>query len=299
MRPDRQVRFSSRLIVAHLISMWLLWSVPGWTVEPLSIVERKDDREQVLGPVRRMTITTKDSLLTLSFSDTGALTEKATRHRTDPPDEAGERVIYRYDTDGKITGKFAADSDTELVPLRLYAYDNDGRPIAEAAYHLCRTFSALHLYHYDEAKRLTEQVRFESRRLSRLEFLYDQNGRIERIRTHRNGRIFQITHYHYDQIGRLTSVESELPDGTIASITRYGYDDRGKVMTLVQHHPSDTARDQTEITAYEYDPRGNWTRRTTIRAVNPLDDEGLPFEEPVQITEREILYAEAVSSSER
>jgi hypothetical protein len=290
MRHDRQIRFPSRLIVAHMIGMWLLWLVPGWAVEPLSIVERKDDSEQVLGPVRRMTITTKDSLLTLSFSGTGALTEKATRHRTDPSDEIGERVIYRYDTDGKITGEFAADSDTELVPLRLYAYDNDGRLIAEAAYHLCRTFSALHLYSYDETKRLTEQVRFESRRLSRLEFLYDQNGRFEKLRTHRNGRLQQNAHYHYDEIGRLTTVESELPDGTVASITLYGYDERGKVMTLVQRHPSDPARDQTEITAYEYDLRGNCTRRTMIKAVNPLDDEGQPFEDPVQVTVRKILY---------
>ena len=124
---------------------------PGWALEDGSIWERRHEPEHASGSVRHMTIGTKETLQTLTFSRQGNVTEKTTRNRTDLSATVEERMLYRYDPAGKMTGEFVADSDVEWVPLRLYLYDHEGRLAAEAAYHLCRTFSALHLYQYDEA----------------------------------------------------------------------------------------------------------------------------------------------------
>jgi hypothetical protein len=62
------------------------------------------------------------------------------------------------------------------------------------------------------------------------------------------------------------------------------------VIVLVRTHPGQPNLDKTAITTYEYDSTGNWTRRTIVRAVNPVDEEGKALEEAVEVTERKIVY---------
>jgi hypothetical protein len=144
---------------------------------------------------------------------------------------------------------------------------------------------------YDENGRISEGVQFQSRRLTRREYQSDAKGQVTHITTYRNGRLLARTRYDYDGLGRVATAVSEGPDGAIVS-RLYRYDEHGNPISLVQTHAHRPAQDKIEITAYEYDARGNWTRRTIIRAVNPLDEEGYPFEEPVEVTERAIVYAD-------
>lgn len=88
----------------------------------------------------------------------------------------------------------------------------------------------------------------------------------------------------------MITIEWTLPDGTVTSSIASTYDERGNLSTRMEQHPGDAAHDQLDILTYEYDGQGNWTRRTLIRAVNPVDEAGQPSEDPVQITEREITY---------
>ena len=77
---------------------------------------------------------------------------------------------------------------------------------------------------------------------------------------HRNGKLMAMTRYTYDDAGRVTTAVSEQPDGSIVR-RLYRYDEQGNVIVFIETHPRDSARDKTEITTYEYDQRGNWTRR--------------------------------------
>jgi YD repeat-containing protein len=238
-----------------------------------------------------LSIATRQSITTLSFSRPGELTHKVIRPRDDPSGAMDETMVYRYDPEGRRIGEYVIDGDGNAVPLQLYAYIGNGQVFAKAAYHLCRTFSSLHLYAYDESARLVMDTEFASRRLTRREFHYDEKGQVGRITTHRNGRLLSKTRYAYDGLGRLATVTSDQPDGGVMSRV-YRYDKHGNVLAVVETHPHDPAHDKTEILTYGYDLQGNWTRRTIIRVVNPLDEEGHPLEEPVQVIEREIVYAD-------
>ena len=262
-------------------------------LEDRSIWERAPVLEGATGPIRRMTIKTKDTEQTLTLSPQGLLVEKIARSRSDPS-ASEERVAYRYDSAGKLAGEWVHDADDEWIPLRLYAYDPLGRLIGEAAYHLCRTFSALHVYDYDEADRLIEHRRFESRRLSRRELRYGENGRLQSVLMYRNGRLVEKADYQNNKLGQVVSIEWASPDGSPARRISTTYDDWGNVFTRVERHPSDAARDRVAIFSYAYDELSNWTRRTIIRAVNPADDEGLPLEDPVEVTERTIVYEPSI-----
>jgi hypothetical protein len=280
-----------------LVAMLSLGGTPVKAVAALedrSMYERPPELEGATGPIRRVTIGTKAAEQTLTLSSEGLLLEKVTRPRSDPS-SGEERVAYRYDSAGKLVGEWVHDADDEWIPLRLYAYDPHGRLAGEAAYHLCRTFSALHLYAYDEADRLVEHRRFESRRLSRRELRYGPNGRLESLLIYRNGRLSERADYQSNERGQVVSIEWASADGSPTRRISMTYDDRGNLFTRVERHPSDAARDRVEIFSYEYDDLGNWTRRTVIRAVNPVDDEGQPFEDPVEVTERTMVYEPSIS----
>jgi hypothetical protein len=291
MRREESVRRIAQAIATFCIGLWALWPAHGWAAEAPFRVEPANEVERIVRPVRQATITTKDSIATLSFSSSGELTRKVTRTRTDTVDDAAETMLYRYDTQGRKMGEYLADSDGEVVPIRLYAYDSEGLLSAEAAYHMCRTFSTVHVYTYNGSGHVIEDVQFESRRLTRREFQYDEKGQLQDISTHRNGQLLSIARYAYDDTGRVARIVSEQPDGAVVS-RLYRYDERENVIVLVETHPRDPAQDKTEVTAYEYDVHGNWTRRTIVRAVNPLDEEGHLLEDPVQVIEREIVYGD-------
>lgn len=283
---------SRAIIAAVLIVCGVVWSSHGRAVEPAFIAERVSDVARVIGPVRQMTVTTKHSVATLYFSPAGVLLQKVIRNRAAESDDPGETTEYRYDEEGRTLGEYLADPDGEVVPLRLYAYNDRHQLLAEAAYHMCRTFSSLYVYRSDEENRIIEDMQFESRRLTKREFQYTEHSQIARVTMHRNGRPMSITRYTHDNAGHVATAVSEQPDGSMVR-RLYRYDERDNVSILVETHPRDSARDKTEITTYEYDRQGNWTRRTIIRAVNPLDEERLPFEEPIEVVEREIVYVDS------
>jgi hypothetical protein len=280
----------SRRLALCLIGIWSACSAHGLAAEPLFPLNRSDEAERVTGPVRQLIVSSQETIATLSFSPSGALTQKVTVRRDDPPNAAGETTLYRYDIRGHKTGEYVEGDEGDLVPMRLYAYDDNGRLSADAAYHLCRTFSALHLYTYDPKGQLIADLEYASRRLTRREFQYGAHGSVEQAAIHRNGRLLSLAHYAYDDRGRIAAVVSELPDGAVVS-RLYRHDEHGNVIVFAETHPRDPLQDKTEITSYEYDAHGNWTRRTIIRAINPLDEDGQPLEEPVQVIEREIHYA--------
>ena len=64
-----------------------------------------------------------------------------------------------------------------------------------------------------------------------------------------------------------------------------------------KRHPSDPACDHIVILTYEYDAQGNWIRCTLIRAVNPVDEDGQAFEDPVQVIKRDIACDLSAPSS--
>ena len=253
----------SRLLAICLIGMWSACSINGAAAEPLFLPHQSNEVELVKGPVRRLIVVTKETIATLSFSRPGELTEKITVHRDDAADAPGETTLYRYNATGyrynatgQRTGEYIVGDEGELVPMRLYAYGDNGQVFANAAYHQCRTFSALHLYIYDGSGRLVRNVEFASRRLTKRDFQYDQQGRIERTATYRNGRLLSLAHYTYDDRGRIATVVSEQPDG--AGVDQlYRYDEYGNRVMFVETYRGDSAQDKTEVTTYEYDARGN------------------------------------------
>ncbi len=80
------------LLGVFLGCLCMAWPGYGWAFEDRSLWERQEDPEHVRGPVRRLTIITKDLRQILTFSPEGDLTETISRNHQDVPEEVGERI---------------------------------------------------------------------------------------------------------------------------------------------------------------------------------------------------------------
>jgi len=259
---------------------------------PVQPVDR--EREGLLGPVSRIVAKTGPTMTIKTFDRAGILIEAENR-RTPPSDqpEVGdsvEKLVYTHDSKGNRTGEMIVERDGEKYPSRRYAYDGAGNTIAEAAYHMCGTFSSLHIYTHDVHGRVQEDLAYQYRFIVRHVYRHDDRGRTVKELLYRNGTLQSTVESAYDQGGRLAEERAYLPDGALSRKAMYQYDDRGNRTGEEVIHPTHTSLNSKEVSAYEYDSTGNWIRRTTRRLIIPVDDDGMPLSEPIEITERSMTY---------
>jgi hypothetical protein len=260
---------------------------------PLPIQQIDRDREGLFGPVRSVIAKSGATTTSKTFDRTGTLIEVESRV-SPPPDqpELGdsiEKLVYTYDPKGNRTGEML-ERDGERYPSRLYAYEGAGHRTAEAAYHMCGSFSSLQLFTHDMKGQVREALEYRSRSLVRHVYSYDDRGRIVKDLLSRNGTLQSVTHSTYDQNDRLTEQRLALPDGVLSRTATYHYDERGNRIGEEVIHATQSSLNSKEISQYEYDPIGNWTKRTTRRLIIPVDEGGRPFSEPTEVVERLIIY---------
>jgi YD repeat-containing protein len=254
------------------------------------------EREGLLGPISKVVAKSGTTVTIRTYDYTGNLFE--VEHRRSPPvdqpelGDSVEKLVYTYDPKGNRISEMIADRDGEKYPSRLYAYDAAGNRMAEAAYHICGTFDFLHVYTHDTQRLLREDLVYQGRSLLRQVNSHDDQGRIIKTLSYRNGTLQSATHFTYDQNGRLTERRVYMPDGSLTSTAAYQYDDRGNRTSEEFTHSTHASLNSKEVSAYEYDSIGNWIKRTTRRLVIPLDDGGAPLSEPIEVTERTITYHE-------
>lgn len=225
------------------------------------------DRDGLIGPVRQVVTKSKMSTTTNTYDRAGMLQESVARIQAPPEQlEIGEQVqklIYVYGSDGRRLREMI-DDDGQQYLSRLYAYDASGKRIAEAIYHMCGTFSALIIYTYDTVDLMREELTYQYRSIVRQAYEYDQRGRLKSRVAYKNGALQSTTRYEYVQRGYPISEET-------TNVIKPLLNDKS-------------------VSMYEYDSEGNWTKRTTRRLIMPIDQDGKPMFDPIEVTERTIIY---------
>lgn len=230
--------------------------------------DRDVDRDGLLGPVRQVVTKSRTSTTVATYDRTGMLQELLTR--TQPPPEQPElgeqlqKFIYVHRSDGKRIREMTEEGDGQQYLSRLYAYDASGKKAAEAVYHMCGTFSTLVMYSYDADGLLREALSFHYRSIVRQVYDYDRRGRVKSRAMYKNN--------------------------ALQSTTRFGYVERAYPISEETTNVINPLLNDKSVSMYEYDGRGNWTKRTTRRLIMPIDEDGKPMFDPTEITERTITY---------
>lgn len=258
-------------------------------------VEQTDRvRDGLVGAVKTIVIKSGSTTTIKQYDPSGTLKDVHIQH--DPPagqpdlGRSMETVRYEHDAQGNLISEVIVDEVVGPYSSRLYAYDGSGNRVAEAAYNVCGTFSFLHVYGYDEKHRVSEDLLYKSRSVVRTLLEYDEQGRLAKRRHYQHGAITSSSEYTYDRQGQVTEQRVYLPDGALSSRTTYAYDDRGHAILEEVRHSTRPSQDSKEVSTYEYDAIGNWTRRTIHREIVPLDEDGKPVSEAMEVVMRSITY---------
>src|SRR5262245_61638035 len=177
-------------------------------------------------------------------------TYNAAGQRATSTDQTGYKLIYQYDSLGRLAGLTNGSGATIVT----YQYDADGR--------LARKDMGNHTYTtyaYNVAGQLLHLVNYAPGGTvnSRFDYTYDSRGRESTMTT------FQGTwHYTYDDLGQLTGWTA--PDGSSAT---YTYDAMGNRVTVTQNgvtisYTTNNLNQYVTVggTTFTYDADGNLVR---------------------------------------
>ncbi|HSC57344.1 MAG TPA: hypothetical protein VLC51_09065 [Nitrospira sp.] len=276
----------------HASSRWMAVVVFTLTLGAGTIFSEETDRTRdgLVGPVRNMTTITGGSTTMRTYDRAGALLETISRLAAPVDDpqarEQVRRFVYVYDDKRQRLREMSQDQDDPPYLTRRYAYDAAGRERAEAAYHMCGTFSSLQVFSYNHDGRLHEQLIYQFRSLGNRVYEYDGQARLKAVLVYKNRQLQSTVHYRYDDQGRISEHVEVMANATPGNKTAYGYDERGRLVAeefTNLFDPSVNAQ-----STYEYDDRGNWTKKTTRRVGG--SKEGLSQDKSLEITERTIDY---------
>jgi YD repeat-containing protein len=161
-----------------------------------------------------------------------------------PDGAAGERLLYKYDAQGRLAEEELREHKGALIGRIVYAYDDRGAQVSRTGFNADGSVSYVANDTYDAAGRLTERARRDGGLPTyKVRYAYDRRGRlVER-----------------EAVGSV--VETDFPPGEAPAPGRtvYVYQDKERPRELIAYAPDGSVSERVRV---EYDPRGNWIRRT-------------------------------------
>jgi len=157
------------------------------------------------------------------------------------------RTVYEYDERGLRTGIRSLDASDQLISREAFTYNREGRMQEALRYRSGDTLESRTVYAYaaDGTLKGSELFRGDGRLGERMERKPTEDGGFrEVIRAYANGRVSMTRTRVFNQRGEQTEVLTV-------------FSGRGR------------ARTYRMLSEYEYDARGNWTRRTQIIGGKP------------------------------
>lgn len=264
-----------RVLTALTVTLLLCYSASA---------QDKSDREKasLLGPVR--TVHTQNT----DYGD-GTLKEPLGTRKQDTVtyDQKGneiERIIYddygflrgkevrTYDADGNLTDSVFSD-ETAVAGRRVYAYQN-GKVTRIVAYDAKGKVETTHVNSYGKDGLLFEEKYLAGGKLlGKTVYKHDQNGNLTEMRFYLGNGARAIAPvgpclgahrmtYSYNKQNQPIKVVAYEANGEFKSRWKYSYDAKGQITADIRETPWSK---QAFAFEYEYDSRGNWTRKIVTK----------------------------------
>jgi len=249
----------------------------------LAAAHKPSDREdeQLLGPVRSVNSQTTMSLEGEPKTSKG-LTRQLDLVAYDDRGNEAERTIYddygflrgrhvnKRDPDGHLVEGIMSDPKGAVLGREVYVYSG-GKLAETVSYDGKGEVGLREVRAYDERGQLSEVTYYEgTKAFGKTVYRYDGEGRgSEMVFYLADGSkavapigpclgAHRMT-YSYDEKGRSQKVVAYETNGKMKKSWFYAYNDRG---LMAEEKVESDGSYATSVYAYEYDKRGNWTRRT-------------------------------------
>ena len=251
-------------MLVRLVSI-LLATVMGSFWETAGIAETTRTTNELIGPVRSVTIKKLGYSATETYDRAGHLIEAVIdiAHAN-----TSTYSLFRYDQEGHLQEELALDPSGRLIFRKqvVYVRDSEGRDTASVATSENGGFQYAEFSLYDQRGHLSEQL-WVNHSIA-YKSLFDVFGRRIYSARYRKGELFSELKHQYDAWGRLHELIIYNAEGTVAGRVANDYDDTGRrVRATTETFGSD--QQQKWITTYEYDDVGNWIKELTAEQSSP------------------------------
>ena len=243
----------------------LLATVLGSLGDTISFAEATRATNELIGPVRSVTIKKLGYTTTETYDRAGHLVEAVV-------DVAQANTatysLFRYDQDGHLQEELALDPSGRLMFRKqvVYAQDSEGRDTASVTTSENGGFQHAEFSLYDQRGHLWEQL-WVNHSIA-YKSLFDVFGRRIYSARYSKGELFSELKHRYDAWGRLHELVIYNAQGTVAGRVANDYDDMGRrVRATTETFGND--RQQKWITTYEYDDMGKWIKELTAEQSSP------------------------------
>jgi hypothetical protein len=217
-------------------------------------------------------------------------TEVAFPHPCEPNTGFKGRTLYTYDDKG--TSHETSYKDGQVVSTRLTIFDSNGRPTEYSAQNPQGAVTFRSTHRYDDLGNKIETIIYligGTDIYSRVLFTYeaDGKGKVENAISYGlDGSMQSKTRTIYDSKGRMLEEVFSKTDAPIVEKRTYFYNENGQEQEKVTYDSAGSILTRA-LSAYEYDPLGNWTKKTTH---NLVSKDGTLIPESTSITDRVISY---------
>ena len=284
---------------AGIILVWLI--VNATSIAP-AIAEQQSNREKtgLIGPVRTIIekmSSVQDKCFLFSHTKTydiqGKLaeTEVAFPHPCEPDTEEFKgRTVYTYDEKGTSYGTNYKDG--RVVSTSAAMFDSNGRPTEYVTYNPQGSVQFRSTHHYDDLGNTIETIIYliggtEIYTRSLFTYQTDGNGKVQNVIGYSSdGSMKYKTRTRYDNKGHILEEVFSKVDPLIYERRTYLYNENGQEHEKVVYDLAGSILTR-EVSAYDYDFLGNWTKKTTQRLVTK---DGHLVPESAAIVERVISY---------
>lgn len=269
----------------RIIVLGLLLTLPCASDAAASGKTSRDNNE-LIGPVRSVVTMTAGSSESATYDRTGNLIEAIVYQQHD---NSSIRYVFTYNQQGKLQEEIAYEADGTLIYHKLFAYAHDpaGRATAVVAASQEGTFHHAEFSFYDRYGNLSDTVHTDGTTTSRN--LFDVLGHRLYSERYQEGQLLGEFAWTYDNNGKLITLTSYSPNGTVTGKVLHEHDGSGRrirtTTETIQHGGTNRW-----ITTYEYDSAGNWIKELTRQEPStPSDTESAPSQ---FLQERLINYYE-------
>lgn len=202
----------------------------------------------------------------------------------------GERVVSRYDSQGREIETLHYISPTTLIDKSVHTYNSSGQKTETVTYNPDGSLLTKTIYLYDFQGRLSERTIFDDVGLiDRTMYAYDANGHTvdETTTSARRPAAPRSTHF-YDAQEKESATCVFARDGSVRKTT-YAYDDKGNVTERIVYASDGSELDRLRY-EYEFDTVGNWPKQIEV-ICPPTMGPGAFTCTPAAVTARTIVYA--------
>lgn len=243
----------------------LLGTIMGSFCETASVAETTKNMNELLGPVRSVTIKKFGYSATETYDRAGHLIEAVVdvAHAN-----TATYSLFRYDQDGHLQEELALDPSGRLMFRKqvVYAQDSQGRDTAAVTTSENGGFQHAEFSLYDQRGHLWEQLWVDHS--IAYKSLFDVFGRRVYSARYSKGELFSELKHQYDAWGRLHELVIYNAHGTVAGRVANDYDDMGRRVRATTETFGNDGQ-QKWITTYEYDDMGNWIKELTAEQSSP------------------------------